>query len=37
MKSYLRRMVAKLGETEVLTHTLPYQARLGARLGTRRG
>ena len=31
MKSYIRRIVAKLGETEVLTHTLPYEARVLAR------
>lgn len=31
MKSYIRRIVAKLGETDVLTHTLPYEARVRAR------
>jgi hypothetical protein len=28
MKSYFRRIVAGLGELDVLTHTLPYQARI---------
>ena len=31
MKSYVRRILAELGKTDVLTHTLPYQTRLGAR------
>ena len=31
MKTYLRRLVAKLAATDVLTHTLPYQVRVEAR------
>jgi len=31
MRSYVRRIVAKLGETDVLTYTLPYQTRITAR------
>jgi hypothetical protein len=31
VKSYLRRIVVKLGEADVFTHTLPYQARFLAR------
>jgi hypothetical protein len=33
MRSYVRRIVAKLGETDVLTHTLPYETRFSARRG----
>jgi hypothetical protein len=33
MKFYVRRIVAKLGETDVLTHMLPYEARFAARRG----
>jgi hypothetical protein len=33
MKHYVQRMVAKLGEADVLTHTLPYEARYRARRG----
>jgi len=33
MTSYLRRIVAELGAIDVLTHTLPYSARLAARRG----
>lgn len=33
MKLYLRRLVAKLGESDVLTHTLPYPVRFQARRG----
>jgi len=33
MKSYVRRIVASLGEVDVLTYTLPYEARLSARRG----
>jgi len=28
MKSYLRRVLSELAETPVLTHALPYEARL---------
>jgi hypothetical protein len=31
MRSYVRRIVAKLGATDVLTYTLPYEARFKAR------
>jgi hypothetical protein len=31
MRSYVRRIVAKLGETDVLTYMLPYQTRITAR------
>jgi len=31
MKSYLRRLAAELAGTAVLTHTLPYEARLAGR------
>jgi hypothetical protein len=31
MKSYFRRIVAELIESDVLTHTLPYQTRAGSR------
>ena len=33
MKSYLRRIIAELARTDVLTHTLPYPARVEARRG----
>ena len=33
MKAYVRRVLARLSEAEVLTHTLPYQARIAARRG----
>jgi len=35
MKSRVRRILAELGEHDVLTHTLPYQARLGSRRSAR--
>ncbi|MCW2804747.1 MAG: hypothetical protein QOF52_1743 [Propionibacteriaceae bacterium] len=35
MKSYFRRIVAELGELDVLTHTLPYQARIVGRRSAR--
>ena len=35
MKSYIRRIVAELGELYVLTHTLPTDARLVARQSAR--
>jgi hypothetical protein len=31
MKSYVRRIIAELAQLDVLTHTLPYEARLGQR------
>ena len=33
MNCYLRRIVVRLSETDVLTHMLPYQARFVARRG----
>jgi hypothetical protein len=35
MKTYFRRIVAELAESDVLTYTLPYQTRFGARSATR--
>ena len=31
MRSYVRRIVAKLADTDVLTYTLPYETRIEAR------
>ena len=31
MKSYFHRIVAKLGQVDVLTYTLPYETRLVSR------
>jgi hypothetical protein len=33
MKNYLRHLVAKLAESDVFTHTLPYPDRFRARRG----
>ena len=33
MKYYVRRIAAKLAETDVLTYLLPYEARFVARQG----
>lgn len=35
MKSYIRRVIAGLAESDVLTHTLPYQDRLVSRRSAR--
>jgi hypothetical protein len=31
MQSYVRRVVTRLAEADVLTHMLPYETRLSAR------
>jgi len=33
MKFHVRHILAKFGEADVLTHTLPYEARFRARHG----
>jgi hypothetical protein len=33
MTFHVRRIIGKLGRTDVLTYLLPYQLRLGARRG----
>lgn len=35
MKSHLRRLLAELGASDVLTHTLPYGTRIAARASAR--
>jgi hypothetical protein len=35
MKSVIRHIVAELGQHDVLTHTLPYDARLVSRRAAR--
>ena len=37
MKSYIRRIIAELGQLDVLTHTLPIETRLVSRHFARQG